>query len=113
MAANKHFISNKFINTLKSLIPYKELELNPDIDELNPNYKAFNDTGIRRTDVLLNHSILYGKDQNELIAQGQVNSYQNGPTYANIQPDKHSRIRDYRVMAAYSEVANALDEICD
>ena len=113
MAANKHFISNKFINSLKSLIPYKELELNPDIDELNPNYKAFNDTGVRRTDVLLNHSILYGKERNELVAQGQVNSYQNGPTYANIQPDKHSRIRDYRVMAAYSEVANALDEICD
>ena len=113
MAANKHFISNKFINSLKSLIPYKELELNPDIDELNPNYKAFNDTGVRRTDVLLNHSILYGKDRNELVAQGQVNSYQNGPTYANIQPDKHSRIRDYRVMAAYSEVDNALDEICD
>lgn len=112
MATNKHFISNKFINSLKSLIPYKELELNPDIDELNPNYKAFNDTGVRRTDVLLNHSILYGKDRNDIVA-GQVNNYQNGPTYANIQPDKHSRIRDYRVMAAYSEVANALDEICD
>lgn len=112
MATNKHFISNKFINSLKSLIPYKELELNPDIDELNPNYKAFNDTGIRRTDVLLNHSILYGRDRNDVVA-GQVNNYQNGPTYANIQPDKHSRIRDYRVMAAYSEVANALDEICD
>ena len=112
MATNKHFISNKFINSLKNLIPYKELELTPDIDELNPNYRAFNDTGIRRTDVLLNHSILYGQDRNDIV-RGQVNAYQNGPTYANIQPDKHSRIRDYRVMAAYSEVANALDEICD
>lgn len=111
MATNKHFITNKFINSLKSLIPYKELEYNADIDELNPYYKAFNDAGVRRTDVLLNHSVLYGN--NDSVAAGQVNSYQNTPTYANIQPDKHSRIRDYRVMAAYSEVANALDEICD
>lgn len=110
--AKPHFISNKFIKSLQSLIPYKELELTPDIDELNPNYKAFNDTGVRRTDVLLNHSILYGQDRNDAL-QGYVNGYNSNTTYANIQPDKAARIRDYRVMAAYSEVANALDEICD
>ena len=33
--------------------------------------------------------------------------------YANIQQDKGGRLRDYRIMAAYSEVADALDEICD
>ena len=33
--------------------------------------------------------------------------------YANIQQDKGARIRDYRVMAAFAEVADALDEICD
>lgn len=110
--AKTHFISNKFIKSLQSLIPYKELELTPDIDELNPNYKAFNDTGVRRTDVLLNHSILYGQDRNDVL-QGYVNGYNSNTTYANIQPDKAARIRDYRVMAAYSEVANALDEICD
>lgn len=110
--AKPHFISNKFIKSLQSLIPYKELELTPDIDELNPNYKAFNDTGVRRTDVLLNHSILYGQDRNDTL-QGYVNGYNSNTTYANIQPDKAARIRDYRVMAAYSEVANALDEICD
>lgn len=110
--AKTHFISNKFIKSLQSLIPYKELELTPDIDELNPNYKAFNDTGVRRTDVLLNHSILYGQDRNDAL-QGYVNGYNSNTTYANIQPDKAARIRDYRVMAAYSEVANALDEICD
>ena len=69
-----HFISNKFIKSLQSLIPYKELELTPDIDELNPNYKAFNDTGVRRTDVLRNHSILYGQDRNDTL-QGYVNGY--------------------------------------
>lgn len=110
--AKTHFISNKFIRSLQNLIPYKELELTPDIDELNPNYKAFNDTGIRRTDVLLNHSILYGQEKTDNL-QGYVNGYNNNATYANIQPDKAARIRDYRVMAAYSEVANALDEICD
>ena len=33
--------------------------------------------------------------------------------YANVQDDKGGRLRDYRIMAAYSEVADALDEICD
>jgi len=33
--------------------------------------------------------------------------------YANLQPDKGRRLTDYRVMAAFSEVADALDEICD
>jgi len=33
--------------------------------------------------------------------------------YANIQQDKGGRLRDYRVMSAYSEVADALDELCD
>ena len=33
--------------------------------------------------------------------------------YANIQDDKQGRLRDYRIIAAYSEVADALDEICD
>jgi hypothetical protein len=33
--------------------------------------------------------------------------------YSNVQADKISRMRDYRVMAAFSEVAEALDEICD
>ena len=33
--------------------------------------------------------------------------------YANIQDDKQGRLRDYRIMAAYSEISDALDEICD
>ena len=33
--------------------------------------------------------------------------------YANIQENKGARLRDYRVMAAYSDVVDALDEICD
>jgi hypothetical protein len=33
--------------------------------------------------------------------------------YANVQKDKGARIQDYRVMAAFAEVSDALDEICD
>ena len=33
--------------------------------------------------------------------------------YANVDYDKQKRIRDYRVMAQFAEVADALDEICD
>ena len=33
--------------------------------------------------------------------------------YANVDEDKEKRLADYRIMAAYSEVGDALDEICD
>ena len=33
--------------------------------------------------------------------------------YASLDTDKGGRLRDYRIMSAYSEVADALDEICD
>ena len=33
--------------------------------------------------------------------------------YANADQDKEKRLQDYRVMAAYAEVGDALDEICD
>jgi hypothetical protein len=33
--------------------------------------------------------------------------------YANIQENKGGRLRDYRMIAAYSDVADALDELCD
>ena len=33
--------------------------------------------------------------------------------YASLDENKPGRLRDYRTMAAYSEVADALDEICD
>jgi hypothetical protein len=33
--------------------------------------------------------------------------------YANVDYDKSKRLRDYRVMAQFAEVADALDEICD
>jgi hypothetical protein len=33
--------------------------------------------------------------------------------YANVDYDKSKRLRDYRVMAQFAEVSDALDEICD
>jgi hypothetical protein len=33
--------------------------------------------------------------------------------YANVEENKGGRLRDYRIMAAFSEISDALDEICD
>ena len=76
--------------------------------------KIFADTGMRRPEALAKHSISISNEYNNLAigSMGKDTSFSQ-VMYANIQENKGARLRDYRVMAAYSDVADALDEICD
>jgi len=99
---------------VSSKLPYQSYDINDKINALNPKYELFYNKGSDRIGALTRQSvsssisttedqyanILRNKDYHEFM-------------YANIQPDKGRRLMDYRVMAAYSEVADALDEICD
>lgn len=100
------FVSNK--------LPYKEISLADKINDLNPKYNLFFDKGTKKNEALarqsVSSSVLYTDD---LVANVLQNKDYHEFMYANIQPDKSRRLMDYRVMAAFSEVANALDEICD
>jgi hypothetical protein len=81
---------------------------------LNPKYEIFQDTGIKRTEALANQSILYKNDYNS-IAHGEFGSESQYAelVYANIEENKGGRLRDYRIMASFAEISDALDEICD
>jgi hypothetical protein len=99
---------------VSSKLPYQSYDINDKIKALNPKYEDFYGKGTDRIGALtrqsVSSSISTTDDQYASILQ---NKDYHDFMYANIQPDKGRRLMDYRVMAAYSEVADALDEICD
>ena len=83
-------------------------------DALNPKYKVFQKAGMKRAEALAKASISSSNPYNNIpIGDFAKDSSFGDVMYANIQDDKQGRLRDYRIMAAYSEVSDALDEICD
>ena len=102
------------MNYISSKLPYSGFDITKMTDSLNPKYKYFEDTGLKRTETLAKHSVSQNYDYNNATL-GNITSdkHYSQVMYANVQKDKAARVRDYRVMAAFSEVANALDEICD
>ncbi len=103
------------MNYVNNHLPYQSYTVLDTISKLNPKFKEFQDTGSKRTEALTRQSISSNTDYNN-INPGAFFNIDNSFTqymYANIQADKISRLRDYRIMAAFPEVADALDEICD
>jgi len=92
-------------------LPYSYQEAES-IEDKNPKFKIFQKNGAKRAEALANNSIAIGGDSSP---SGTFNSDTSlsRVLYANVNQDKGGRLRDYRTMAAYSDVADALDEICD
>jgi Bacteriophage T4-like portal protein (Gp20) len=101
----------KYVSTK---LPYQTYNAADRINQLNPKYALFYQNGSDKQGALVRQSISSSisttDDQYANILQ---NKDYHDFMYANIQPDKGRRLMDYRVMAAFSEVADALDEICD
>ena len=104
----------ELMNYVSSKLPYQTYNPQDKVKELNPKYELFYNRGSDRIGALtrqsISSSISTTDDQYASILQ---NKDYHDFMYANIQPDKGRRLMDYRVMAAFSEVADALDEICD
>lgn len=103
------------MNYVNTYLPYGSYNTIDTVEKLNPKFMDFQDTGSRKTEALSRHSISSSTEFNNDSPAAYFNIDTNFTQYmyANVQADKISRLRDYRVMAAYSEVSNALDEICD
>jgi hypothetical protein len=101
------------IQYIQNRLPYASTG-QPENDALNPKYKFFQKTGMKRAEALAKASVSSSSPYNNIpIGDFAKDSSFGDVMYANIQDDKAGRLRDYRIMAAYSEVADALDEICD
>lgn len=98
---------------LKNRLPYNYNVLDSD-DSKNPKYKYFQNVGMRRPEAIAKNSVTLSNDYNNTAfsAIEQDKSFSN-IMYATASEDKPGRMRDYRSMAAFSEIADALDEICD
>ena len=106
--------SSGFFKNLVNKLPYQSLDFNNVINDLNPKYNTFQDVGINRPEALAKNSIFFNNDFNNTPSgHVSVDGNYNKLVYANIEENKGGRLRDYRIMAAFAEISDALDEICD
>ena len=119
---NKNFSSNDgrpstfgrgLMAYVKNKLPYSNI-IDTEDNSLNPKYRVFANVGLRRSEALAKNSISMSNEYNNLPIGAMDKDTSFGQVmYANLQENKGARLRDYRIMAAYSDVADALDEICD
>lgn len=82
----------------------------------NPKWEDFEDLGVRRKEALVNNSVSHGlvhMDNTAAVATGvggQFNPFAN-VLYASLDAAKANRIYEYRLMASYPEVGDAIEEI--
>jgi hypothetical protein len=109
-------LGQQFLRNVMARMPYyggnKVLD---NVEMLNPAYKHFYKTGTDRDEKIQKKSVSVpysGQDVATIVNTLSERGY-NDVLYASIDRDKGKRIREYRIMAAFAELANALDEICD
>ncbi len=111
---NKNTFGRSLMKYVQSKLPYQSYETIDTLSDVNPKYKLFQNEGSRREDALQKQSISSSTPiNNSAVGDIAMDKGFQEFMYANIQQDKGARIRDYRVMAAFAEVGDALDEICD
>jgi hypothetical protein len=80
----------------------------------NTKYKYFQKVGMRRPEAISKNSVALNNDWNNTpFADIQQDKTFSELMYASASEEKPGRLRDYRTIASFSEVADALDEICD
>jgi len=106
--------SRNFVSSILQRLPYVAGAVNADVG--NPKYELF-DRLSKRTELrLMQQSVLTGPYMNnDYYNPGRFGSDHNYHRYiyAQIDTDKIRRLAEYRRMAAFAEVADCLDEICD
>jgi hypothetical protein len=85
------------------------------VDETkNSKYKYFQKIGMRKPEAIARNSVALNNDWNNTAFSA---IYQDKTftdlMYSQASEEKPGRLRDYRMIAAFSEVSDALDEICD
>lgn len=98
-------------------LPYIAGAVTPDVS--NPKYELFDRLAKRNELKVMQQSVITGpfmrNEYGEYYNPGSFTSDHayHRYIYANIDSDKIRRLSEYRRMAAYAEVSDCLDEICD
>ena len=113
--SNPNSTTKSYLDQLLAKLPYTHRIID-DISSLNPKYEDFHDLTKRSEERISQQSIVV-HDETGDIASGQgaimINKDYHQYMYANMDVDKIRRLQQYRRMAAYAEVSDAIDEICD
>jgi RNA polymerase-interacting CarD/CdnL/TRCF family regulator len=114
--ANRQPDSGKsFIASILSKLPYVQDSI--DADQGNPRYELFDRLSKRHEYRVLQQSVITGPSMrlNDNYNPGSFSSDHayHKYIYASVDTDKIRRIAEYRRMAAYAEISDCLDEICD
>jgi hypothetical protein len=109
--------SRNFVSQILQRLPYIAGAVTPDVS--NPKYELFDRLAKRNELRVMQQSVLTGpfmrNEYGEYYNPGSFTSDHayHRYIYANIDTDKIRRLAEYRRMAAYAEVSDCLDEICD
>lgn len=113
---NKKTFGQSLMSYVADKLPYSSsYKVVDNISDVNPKFRDFYEVGTRRDDLISKHSIstLKNEDDGSPMASMAIDKNYHAFMYANVDYDKSKRLRDYRVMGQFAEVADALDEICD
>jgi hypothetical protein len=109
--------NNRFRSELIARLPFSS-NIVDSISRLNPKYNVFDELTAKKEERLLGQSVVYGQPNMGTGGRGAMGSVFKNMNfyeymYSSLDTDKIKRIQDYRRMAAYTELSDAIDEICD
>ncbi len=114
--ANQPVPSTNILGSFLSRLPYAYQILDTIIHR-NPKYEEFKNVASRKQEFIHGQSVFLQQSEDNhthgLPNSILINKDYQAFVYANIDKDKARRLMDYRRMAAYAEIADCLDEICD
>jgi hypothetical protein len=112
------FPSTNLLGAFVSRLPYA-YSIISSMMERNPKFQDFKGVGPKREELIQDQSIFL-QDPDLQFGSGpgtpgalQINKDYQAFIYANVDKDKTRRLQDYRRMAAFAELADCIDEICD
>jgi hypothetical protein len=104
-----------FISSILSKLPYADIV--QDANENNPKYELFHRLTKNRETKIMKQSVITGpyvNNENDFVANAfSSDKGYHQYIYAQMDTDKARRLSEYRRMAAFAEVSDCLDEICD
>jgi hypothetical protein len=112
------FPSTSLLGAFVSRLPYA-YQILDSMMERNPRFQDFRKVAPKREELIQDQSVFLN-DPELSFGSGpgtpgalQINKDYQAFIYANVDKDKTRRLQDYRRMAAFAELADCVDEICD
>lgn len=105
-------LANRFVTSIVARMPYTYGVIDA-AKEKNPKFETFNEITARREERLQKLSVFQQQDDVYNKGSSIIDKSYHQFMYADIDVDKIRRIQEYRRMAAYAELSDAIDEICD